>query len=47
MLDWDTTKIVFSKRTLLEFLKYTGCTVDTNCTLVPCNLVYPIAHLEA
>ncbi|KAF7304752.1 hypothetical protein MKEN_01189300 [Mycena kentingensis (nom. inval.)] len=29
-LDWDSTQIVFTKRTLLEFLKYTGTTVDTN-----------------
>ncbi|KAJ3770995.1 hypothetical protein FB446DRAFT_742094 [Lentinula raphanica] len=30
MLDWDTTSIVFTKRSLIEFLKYTGTTVDTN-----------------
>ncbi|PFH46358.1 hypothetical protein AMATHDRAFT_70080 [Amanita thiersii Skay4041] len=30
MLDWDSTSIVFTKRSLLEFLKYTGTTVDTN-----------------
>ncbi|THH03715.1 hypothetical protein EW145_g6060, partial [Phellinidium pouzarii] len=30
MMDWDTTNIVFTKRTLVEFLKYTGTTVDTN-----------------
>ncbi|KAJ7109126.1 hypothetical protein C8R44DRAFT_801717 [Mycena epipterygia] len=30
MLDWDTTSIVFTKRSLLDFLKYTGTTVDTN-----------------
>ncbi|KAJ3507613.1 hypothetical protein NLJ89_g6205 [Agrocybe chaxingu] len=30
MLDWDNTSIIFTKRTLLEFLKYTGTTVDTN-----------------
>lgn len=30
MMDWDSTQIVFTKRTLLEFLKYTGTTVDTN-----------------
>ncbi|KAJ6611745.1 hypothetical protein B0H10DRAFT_2054914 [Mycena sp. CBHHK59/15] len=30
MLDWDATSIVFTKRTLMEFLKYTGTTVDTN-----------------
>ncbi|KDR73426.1 hypothetical protein GALMADRAFT_608054 [Galerina marginata CBS 339.88] len=30
MLDWDNTSIVFTKRTLIEFLKYTGTTVDTN-----------------
>ncbi|KAH7930891.1 hypothetical protein BV22DRAFT_1028054 [Leucogyrophana mollusca] len=28
MLDWDTTNIVFTKRSLVEFLKYTGTTVD-------------------
>ncbi|OAX33658.1 hypothetical protein K503DRAFT_775391 [Rhizopogon vinicolor AM-OR11-026] len=28
MLDWDTTSIVFTKRSLVEFLKYTGTTVD-------------------
>ncbi|KAI0807001.1 hypothetical protein C8Q74DRAFT_1225371 [Fomes fomentarius] len=32
MLDWDSTNIVFTKRTLLEFLKYAGVTVDTNFT---------------
>ncbi|KZP24830.1 hypothetical protein FIBSPDRAFT_856624 [Athelia psychrophila] len=32
MLDWDSTKIVFTKRTLLEFLKSTGTTVDPNFT---------------
>ncbi|EPS99201.1 hypothetical protein FOMPIDRAFT_1050935 [Fomitopsis schrenkii] len=32
MLDWDKTQIVFSKRTLLEFLKYAGVTVDPNFT---------------
>jgi hypothetical protein len=30
MLDWDDSSIVFTKRTLIEFLKYTGTTVDTN-----------------
>jgi hypothetical protein len=30
-LDWDTTKIVFTKRQLFDFLKYTGTTVDVNC----------------
>ncbi|KAF8633747.1 hypothetical protein AX17_004403 [Amanita inopinata Kibby_2008] len=30
MLDWDSTSIVFTKRSLIEFLKYTGITVDTN-----------------
>ncbi|KAJ3548435.1 hypothetical protein NMY22_g1269 [Coprinellus aureogranulatus] len=30
MLDWDNTSIVFTKRSLIEFLKYTGTTVDTN-----------------
>ncbi|KAF9476603.1 hypothetical protein BDN70DRAFT_934923 [Pholiota conissans] len=30
MLDWDSTGIVFTKRSLIEFLKYTGTTVDTN-----------------
>jgi len=32
MLDWDSTNIVFTKRTLIEFLKYTGTTVDPNFT---------------
>ncbi|EMD34518.1 hypothetical protein CERSUDRAFT_117364 [Gelatoporia subvermispora B] len=30
MLDWDDTKIVFTKRSLLEFLKYVDVTVDPN-----------------
>ncbi|KIY63196.1 hypothetical protein CYLTODRAFT_382637 [Cylindrobasidium torrendii FP15055 ss-10] len=30
LLDWDNTNIVFTKRSLIEFLKYTGTTVDTN-----------------
>ncbi|KAJ7581020.1 hypothetical protein C8J56DRAFT_958856 [Mycena floridula] len=30
MLDWDNSNIVFTKRSLIEFLKYTGVTVDTN-----------------
>jgi len=30
MLDWDSTSIVFTKRSLIEFLKYTGTTVDPN-----------------
>ncbi|XP_006458415.1 hypothetical protein AGABI2DRAFT_183454 [Agaricus bisporus var. bisporus H97] len=30
MLDWDSTNIVFTKRSLIEFLKYTGITVDPN-----------------
>ncbi|KAJ7135006.1 hypothetical protein C8R43DRAFT_1021860 [Mycena crocata] len=30
MMDWDATSIVFTKRSLMEFLKYTGTTVDTN-----------------
>ncbi|KAJ7273457.1 hypothetical protein B0H12DRAFT_1089477 [Mycena haematopus] len=30
MLDWDSTSIVFTKRSLMEFLKSTGTTVDTN-----------------
>ncbi|OBZ75613.1 hypothetical protein A0H81_04713 [Grifola frondosa] len=30
MLDWDNTSIVFTKRSLLEFLKYAGVTVDPN-----------------
>ncbi|KAK0483398.1 hypothetical protein IW261DRAFT_945553 [Armillaria novae-zelandiae] len=30
MLDWDNTNIIFTKRSLIEFLKYTGTTVDTN-----------------
>jgi len=32
MLDWDNTQIVFNKRSLLEFLKYAGVTVDPNLT---------------
>jgi len=32
LLDWDSTNIVFTKRTLIEFLKYTGTTVDPNFT---------------
>ncbi|KAI0654721.1 hypothetical protein C8Q70DRAFT_1024881 [Cubamyces menziesii] len=32
MLDWDSTNIVFTKRSLLEFLKYAGVTVDPNFT---------------
>ncbi|GBE82599.1 hypothetical protein SCP_0409830 [Sparassis crispa] len=32
MLDWDTTQIVFTKRSLLEFMKYAGVTVDPNFT---------------
>ncbi|KAF8655826.1 hypothetical protein AX16_002911 [Volvariella volvacea WC 439] len=32
LLDWDNTKIVFTKRTLIEFLKYAGTTVDPNFT---------------
>ncbi|PAV24390.1 hypothetical protein PNOK_0145800 [Pyrrhoderma noxium] len=32
MMDWDSTSIVFTKRSLIEFLKYTGITVDTNFT---------------
>ncbi|KAI0340194.1 hypothetical protein BDW22DRAFT_1360725 [Trametopsis cervina] len=32
MLDWDKTSIVFTKRTLIEFLRYTGTTVDPNFT---------------
>ncbi|KAF5365622.1 hypothetical protein D9758_003141 [Tetrapyrgos nigripes] len=30
MLGWDDTSIVFTKRSLIEFLKYTGISVDTN-----------------
>ncbi|OSC97659.1 hypothetical protein PYCCODRAFT_1440042 [Trametes coccinea BRFM310] len=32
MLDWDNTSIVFTKRSLVEFLKYAGVTVDPNFT---------------
>ncbi|EJF62553.1 hypothetical protein DICSQDRAFT_135514 [Dichomitus squalens LYAD-421 SS1] len=32
LLDWDSTSIVFTKRSLLEFLKYAGVSVDTNFT---------------
>ncbi|OCH95239.1 hypothetical protein OBBRIDRAFT_788425 [Obba rivulosa] len=34
MLDWDETKIVFTKRSLLEFLKYVDVTVDPNFTTI-------------
>ncbi|CAE6441564.1 hypothetical protein ACGC1H_004256 [Rhizoctonia solani] len=34
IMDWDNTKIVFTKRQLVEFLKYTGVTVDTNFTQI-------------
>ncbi|KAF8892697.1 hypothetical protein BD779DRAFT_1510447 [Infundibulicybe gibba] len=30
MMDWDSTSVVFTKRSLIEFLKYTGTTVDPN-----------------
>ncbi|KAG7092218.1 hypothetical protein E1B28_008585 [Marasmius oreades] len=30
MLDWDATRIVFTKRSLIEFLRITGTTVDPN-----------------
>ncbi|KIM65118.1 hypothetical protein SCLCIDRAFT_1212615 [Scleroderma citrinum Foug A] len=32
MLDWDSTNIVFTKRSLIEFLKYAGITVDPGFT---------------
>ncbi|TDL27194.1 hypothetical protein BD410DRAFT_782269 [Rickenella mellea] len=32
LMDWDSTRIVFTKRSLVEFLKYTGVTIDTNYT---------------
>jgi len=32
MLDWDATQIMFTKRSLLEFLKYVGVSVDPNYT---------------
>ncbi|KAI6167119.1 hypothetical protein EDD17DRAFT_1109260 [Pisolithus thermaeus] len=32
MLDWDSTSIVFTKRSLVEFLKYAGVTVDPGFT---------------
>lgn len=32
LLDWDNTRIVFNKRSLLEFLKYACVTVDPNFT---------------
>ncbi|KAF9451218.1 hypothetical protein P691DRAFT_808408 [Macrolepiota fuliginosa MF-IS2] len=34
LLDWDSTNIVFTKRSLIEFLKYTGTTVDPNFTTI-------------
>ncbi|KAF8609914.1 hypothetical protein BDV93DRAFT_517139 [Ceratobasidium sp. AG-I] len=30
LLDWDKTKIVFTKRSLIDFLKHIDVTVDTN-----------------
>jgi len=30
MLDWDTTQILFTKHSLIDFLKYVGVTVDPN-----------------
>ncbi|CAE6475510.1 unnamed protein product [Rhizoctonia solani] len=30
VMDWDDTRIVFTKRQLIDFLKYVGVTVDTN-----------------
>ncbi|CAE7091889.1 unnamed protein product [Rhizoctonia solani] len=30
IMDWDDTRIVFTKRQLIDFLKYTGVTIDTN-----------------
>jgi len=30
MLDWDNTSIVFTKRSLIDFLKYAGITADPN-----------------
>jgi len=38
MMDWDDTRIVLTKRQLIDFLKYTGTTVDTNwssCSKLP------------
>ncbi|KAG6329973.1 hypothetical protein ID866_9116 [Astraeus odoratus] len=32
MLDWDSTNILFTKRSLVEFLKYAGVTVDPGFT---------------
>ncbi|KAG8759250.1 hypothetical protein FRC12_009820 [Ceratobasidium sp. 428] len=29
-MDWDDTKIVFTKRSLIDYLKHIGVTVDTN-----------------
>jgi len=34
MMDWDDTNIVFTKRSLIDFLKYTGVTVDTNLSSI-------------
>ncbi|KAG8697984.1 hypothetical protein FRC08_006204, partial [Ceratobasidium sp. 394] len=31
-MDWDDTKIVFTKRSLIDFLKHVDVTVDTNLT---------------
>ncbi|KAG9127525.1 hypothetical protein FRC07_012678 [Ceratobasidium sp. 392] len=30
LMDWDDTKIVFTKRSLIDFLKHVDVTVDTN-----------------
>ncbi|KAF8321805.1 hypothetical protein DL93DRAFT_2051379, partial [Clavulina sp. PMI_390] len=34
MLDWDNSSIVFTKRELVDFLRYVGVTVDPNWTNV-------------
>ncbi|CAE6420763.1 unnamed protein product [Rhizoctonia solani] len=34
IMDWDDTRIVFTKRQLVDFLKYVGVTVDTNFTQI-------------
>ncbi|CAE6426949.1 unnamed protein product [Rhizoctonia solani] len=34
VMDWDDTRIVFTKRQLIDFLKYAGVTVDTNFTQI-------------
>ncbi|KAF9519883.1 hypothetical protein BS47DRAFT_1287865, partial [Hydnum rufescens UP504] len=34
LLDWDNTSIIFTKRSLMDFLKYAGVTVDPNFSII-------------